>query len=303
MSLMGMLLAAANVQAQSGVKPMIVASIQPLGLIAAEIVNPVIPNAVSVLVPQNASPHSFSLKPSDLNTIIHTPFLIWLGPSLEPYLEKAIQKRSPEKQATVITAELLKDVHLLPARKVNHVLVEHHHQGNHSHTHQSGAFDPHLWWSAHNAGIIAKQLTALLMAQYPQHRAALNQSFKAFQKRLADNKKALGDLNQYQGRFWVYHDALIYLENDLQLFSQRRIAESPEQSLSLKTMLNLSQALQKQQPNCIIVEPGANVKLLRKLNPKGAVKELTLDPLGWDAATYTEMWRKGANAFKSCSVD
>lgn len=71
-------------------KQTLMTSIYPLALL----VNSAWPDHVvaSHLVPANQSPHDFSLKPSHRRAIEQTPFILWLGPGLEPYLQRVLQQ-------------------------------------------------------------------------------------------------------------------------------------------------------------------------------------------------------------------
>ena len=68
----------------------ILTSIKPLQLIAADITRGII--AVDSLLPPGASPHAYSLRPSDVKKIHRAVAIFWVGPAMETFLEKPFAK-------------------------------------------------------------------------------------------------------------------------------------------------------------------------------------------------------------------
>ncbi|MGB1090769.1 MAG: metal ABC transporter solute-binding protein, Zn/Mn family [Oceanobacter sp.] len=73
--------------------PSVLATIHPLGMVAASIV-PM--ENLSVLIPAGMTPHDFSLKPSDIDRILNADIILWSGPASEPYME-GLAARWPDK--------------------------------------------------------------------------------------------------------------------------------------------------------------------------------------------------------------
>lgn len=63
----------------------VVTSIRPLGFIAAAITNGV--TDVKILLPDGASPHDYSLKPSDLEKIKTADLFIWVDQTWKLFRE------------------------------------------------------------------------------------------------------------------------------------------------------------------------------------------------------------------------
>ncbi len=294
--------------AATGAKPyppevLVVTSIQPLGLLASELLAPVQAGAVRVIIPRSASPHGFSLQPSDMRLLVTAPVLLWLGPDLEPYLTKALQKRGVQPDRQLITAESLSGIRLLPWRDVeDDAVAGHHHHEADDHHHDQGQYDPHLWWDSQNALLMADALTATLSGLYPQWQQALAESRTAFEQRLTRLREQIQAQRPAQPKgFLIYHDSLLYLEKELGISSARRITQTPENKPSVRDMLSLSRSLNNGKVNCVITEPGVNPAFLRKLYGDNRVQETEVDPLGWDAESYTDMWFEGARALMECA--
>lgn len=310
MSIMGLCGAAsanATDSANKTVMPSMVvaASIRPLALIAEEILAPIQSSAVAVIVPQGASPHGFSLQPSDMRLVISAPVLVWLGEDFERYLDKALRKRPADAGRGLIAAEHLDGMKLLPVRAVHQEdvnRVHHHDHHDHHHDHGESQYDPHLWWDSGNARRLAAALVSELASRYPAWSEALSASLTAFNQRLEQQRASVLSQRPAEPRsFLNYHDSLLYLEQELGLSSQRRITLSPEDKPSVRDMLDLTQSLAAQRASCVITEPGVNPGFLKKLNARGNLREVMVDPLGWDVRSYSEMWLKGASALLSCA--
>ena len=117
---------------QDQTKQQIMTSIYPLALL----LNSAWPEQLDAkhLVPANQSPHDFSLKPSDRRAVEETAFLLWLGPELEPYLDKVLSKH-------------------------NHHLALLPHADHHD--------DPHIWLAPQRIAGILKQVQQALQLPEP----------------------------------------------------------------------------------------------------------------------------------------
>lgn len=299
-----LLLLLVNVNALAGPQSTVVTSIRPLGLIAQELLTGIDAANVVILLPETASPHGFSLQPSDMQELLTAPIVVWLGAEFEPYLAKAIQRVNAQ-HTQIVTVTALKGIRLLPGRDIDeNTMGEEHALGSHHdhHGHDMLTDDPHLWWSAHNGMLIAEQLAQQLIAEKPQFESQVQKNLTAMQSRLQQaQREMVAQAKSLTGNFLIYHDSLRYLEQEVQLGSQRRVAVSQETKPSVKDMLSLLRWLQNNKVNCLILEPGASQQLVRRINPKGIIAEVTIDPLGWDSASYTAMWLGGAQTLLDCA--
>ena len=79
------LLTAASAQAN------VLTTIKPLGFIAAAITDGV--TETEVLLPVSASPHDYSLKPSDASKLQSADLVVWVGGGMESFLTKSLNFR------------------------------------------------------------------------------------------------------------------------------------------------------------------------------------------------------------------
>lgn len=88
----------ADTYAQSG---FILTSVKPLHFIAADITQGVIES--QYIVPAGASPHAYSLRPSEIRRISEAKNIYWVGPQLESFLQKPFAKY-PKKSFALLNA-------------------------------------------------------------------------------------------------------------------------------------------------------------------------------------------------------
>jgi zinc transport system substrate-binding protein len=216
--------------AQTGI---ILTSIKPLQLIAADITQGVI--AVESLLPAGASPHSYSLRPSEVKRIHGAKRIFWVGPAMENFLRKPFSKY-PDKTHS-FTKLIVSDALLPVSQENNHSELDDEHQhetqaeheqhlahqsdsdeheDEHDHQHEAEIHqhkylgkDPHIWLSPNKALQMAAQIRDQVSVLYPQHEQRLSDNFEQFSEQMksVDLKlrakfsplKALG--------FLVFHDA------------------------------------------------------------------------------------------------
>ena len=69
--------------------PNVVVSIKPIQSLTAALMQNV--STPSLIVDNNDSPHTFSLRPSDAQSLQSADLVVWVGPELEAFLPKALE--------------------------------------------------------------------------------------------------------------------------------------------------------------------------------------------------------------------
>ncbi|PLV58718.1 metal ABC transporter substrate-binding protein [Thermotoga sp. KOL6] len=93
----------------------IVVTINPYYLIVSQMVDDAV--EVKLLVPPNANPHLFSLKPSDAKLLENSDLIIANGMQLEPYLEKYHDK-------TIYVSDFIPDLFLEKGNQNPHIWLD-----------------------------------------------------------------------------------------------------------------------------------------------------------------------------------
>ncbi|MBR7309675.1 zinc ABC transporter solute-binding protein, partial [Klebsiella pneumoniae] len=74
-------------------------SLKPLGFIASAIADGV--TDTQVLLPDGASEHDYSLRPSDVKRLQGADLVVWVGPEMEAFMEKSVRNIPDNKQVTI----------------------------------------------------------------------------------------------------------------------------------------------------------------------------------------------------------
>ncbi len=119
----------------------VLASIKPLQLIATDIVGDA--GSVELLLKPGASPHHYSMKPSDIRKLVDSKLVIWVGPELEQFLEKSLRNRNGAALAMVTEGEAghheEHDEHDEHASHDKHESHDEHHEEHDEHGHKAHA--------------------------------------------------------------------------------------------------------------------------------------------------------------------
>ncbi len=207
----------------------VVASLKPLGFIASAIADGV--TDTQVLLPDGASEHDYSLRPSDVKRLQGADLVVWVGPEMEAFMEKSVRNIPDNKQVTIAQ---LADVKPLLMKGADDDEDEHAHTGADEEKgdvhHHHGEYNMHLWLSPEIARATAVAIHEKLVELMPQSRAKLDANLKDFEAQLAATDKQVGnELAPLKGKgYFVFHDAYGYYEKHYGLTPLGHFTVNPE---------------------------------------------------------------------------
>lgn len=272
----------------------IVTSIPPLNALAAGVAEGI--SEPHVLVPHGASHHQYALKPSDRTALQEADVVIWIGPSMEIFLQKPVNNLA--KNTTLITVLDLPQLNRLPMREgVN--------WESHAHEdHGQSVIDPHVWLNPQNAIVITQQFANTFSQLDPQN-ASL---YQANAKKRVDTINSLDKQLQAQlkpiqnNAFLVYHDAYQYFTKYYQLNNIGSISVSEELPPSAQRIYQLQQEIQKDKVMCIFSESGFTPASLTRLADQTHTRTATLDSMGYGGnfSDYIQLLQYNADTISHC---
>jgi len=266
--------------------PKVVTTIAPLHSIASNVMQGL--SSPKLLLKGNSSPHSYSMKPSEAKALAEADLILWVGPSLESFLTKAIN--SLGKKAKVI--ELLKeeDLFLLDARGSKKAPVP----------------DPHLWLTTTNGEEIANILAAALAKMDPTNADTYMKNARAFRNKMDKVRRRLEVLLRSYATvpFMTYHDGFQYFERGFSLASKGFVTAHPERPIGANRVALLKGTIMSQKIQCLFVEPQVQPKLAQTLTEGTKARIATIDPLGAKIPLGVDMYgtliKNLGQAFISC---
>ncbi len=261
--------------------PRVVVTLKPIHSLTAFIMQGVA--EPELLVQGGQSPHSFSLRPSDMRKLHQAQLVVWVGPDVESALSTLFNSGRLESEVVQLTE--LPDIHWLSPRRQEmwEARKNHQHSSDHAHAHEA-EIDSHIWLSPRIASQIARQLTELLAELDQAHARQYRDNGERLQQRLQRLDRELdAQLNPVKGvPYIVFHDAYHYLEDRYGLNAVGSVSINPERQPGAHHVHELRTKISHLQARCVFSEPQFRPKLVETLVEGTQAGIGQLDPLGSD---------------------
>jgi zinc transport system substrate-binding protein len=321
--LLALILPALHALPAAAEPPSVVVSIKPVHSLVASVMQGVA--APSLLVDGSASPHAYSLKPSQAAALAEADLVVWVGAGLEYFLAAPMQSLVPAGHGLELAA--LPSIALLPVRESGvwdaheHDAHTDHEQDDHAdhaehdhdahddeagHDHAHGGYDAHIWLDPGNAIAIVAAVAERLRAIDPANSVV----YEANEVATIENLRALDDEIRStlapvrDAPFIVFHDAYQYFEVHYGLNAAGSIALDPEQKPGAGRIAAIRERLAAGGVRCAFAEPGFDSALLETATEGSDVSIGRLDPEGIDLepgpGLYPALLRDLAAALKTC---
>ncbi len=259
----------------------VVASIKPLGFIAAAIADGVTP--VEVLLPDGASEHDYALRPSDVKRLQGADLVVWIGPEMEAFLSKSAAGLPAKKNLELADLAAVKPLLIRGAEEDEHEEEGHDHHGEEGHDHHHhGEYNMHLWLSPEIARLSAVAIHDKLLELMPQSKDKLDANLRQFAASLEKSDQQIGsELASVKGKgYFVFHDAYSYFEKHYGLSPLGHFTVNPEIQPGAQRLHQIRTELVEQKAVCVFAEPQFRPAVIDAVARGTAVRKGTLDPLG-----------------------
>lgn len=166
----------------------IVASVKPVGFIAAAIAEGVTP--VEILLPDGASEHDYALRPSDIKRLRDANLVVWVGPEMEAFMSKSVATLPAAKSIEMSELPGVKSLLLKGTdddedkENAPHAAGKNGHQHEHEH-HHHGEYNMHLWMSPEISRKTAIAIHAKLLELMPADKHQLDANLQHFEAELS----------------------------------------------------------------------------------------------------------------------
>ncbi len=286
--------------------PRVMTDIAPIGALVAQVMGDL--GAPVVLLDQGGDPHAFQLRPSQASDLAAAQVVIWVGPELTPWLDRAMAGTQ------ALDMRLL----ALPGTAVQ-AFAEDHDDHDHAHDaehaqdeaaeagHDHGEIDPHAWLDPANAGVwlgaIAATLSDLDPANAGTYAANAETAQRALQQLDAELQAQLAPVGDFP--LMVFHNAYGYFAGHYGLNVVGAVSDGDAASPGAAHLRDL-QARLAEGPACLFPEANHDPKLLAPLKDvQGLRIGAALDPEGTTLepgpALYAELMRTMAGAIAACA--
>ncbi len=296
--------------------PKVVVSIPPIHSLVAGVMDGI--GNPDLLVKGGASPHTYSLKPSDAKALAEARLIFWIGEGMESFLVKPLA--SLAGKATVVELIAVPDLHRLSYRTAGS-WKRHDHGHGHDHAdkkkaikpektgHDHGDTDTHIWLSPANARALGAAIVAALIVTDPANTARYRANGQQLNDRLAaleaEMKTTLAPVKDRP--FVVFHDAYQYLEHAFGLNAIGAIAVAPEKPPGPKSLAALRKRIATARARCVFREPQFPANLAETVAEGTGARIAVLDPEGIDGVPgknlYFDLMRANVRALAGCLGD
>lgn len=259
--------------------PTVVTTIPPIQAIAEAMMQDVAKPVL--LLPPGSSPHTLSLKPSQVAALENADLIIWVGPELETPLKPIVAKKDPEQIMTLTQMPYMSRYFMRDDSAFTPHAYTHEHgesEGAPFHEH----IDPHMWLDPMNMIVLTQRLSNHLKKIDPDNASVYQRNEQALTEALTQLRDAVQTkLNPVKNKpFMVYHDGFQYFEKRFDLNNAGTITSSPETPASAAKMLAIKRTLKDDGIVCIFSEAQFSPAVIEQLGRTYQVHTAMLDPLG-----------------------
>ena len=288
--------------------PQVAVDIAPVHSLVARVMDGV--GMPDLIIQPGASPHEYSLRPSEAAALQNSDLVFWIGPDLTPWLTDTIETLA--KDASVTSLLDLDGTVQLDFRESALFEVHDHddhddHDGTAAHDkHDHGDHDPHAWLSPKNAMTWLNVIAGQLSAADPDNAGTYFANAAAGRTEI---ELLIGEvtatLDRVRGtRFIVFHDAYQYFEMDFNFQASGAISLGDASDPSPARITEIRDRVMQQGIDCVLAEPQFNPKLIATVLDGTDAKTGIVDPLGSDlepgSSLYPELIRNLSTALASC---
>ncbi|MDG2355708.1 MAG: zinc ABC transporter substrate-binding protein [Paracoccaceae bacterium] len=266
--------------------PKVAVDIAPVHSLVSKVMNGL--GSPSLIIPPEASPHEYQLRPSEAKALQEAKLVFWIGEDLTPWLEKGLSTLA--KRASVTTLLEVGGVELLDFREGT-LFEKHDHDddGHKKHVkkddhddHAHGEHDPHAWLSPAIAKVWLNVIAAKLSEADPKNAGTYFKNANSSREELdalsEEVTKILDSVREE--KFVVFHDAYQYFEKHFNISASGAISLSDASDPSPARLKEIQERITSESIHCILAEPQFNDGIVKAIVAGTHANTAVIDPLG-----------------------
>lgn len=287
--------------------PNVVADIAPVHSLVSLVMKGI--GQPQMLIPQNASPHHYAMRPSEAKALQEANLVVYLGEDLTPWLEPLFETvaasaepldlsevdgvlRLSYREGPVFGEQKGHDDH---DDHEGHDHEKEGHDDHEGHDHEKGGRDdhahhdhdgndPHMWLDPTNALVWLDAIASELGHIDPKNAARYRANAKMAKEEISHEIHHIEDrLKSVKGEpFLVFHDAYQYFENRFGIFATGSIALSDASKPSAKRLQQLKHHFEEEGIHCVLSESQYPSELIDSVFGGFEPHIGVIDPIGVD---------------------
>ncbi|MDP6267192.1 MAG: zinc ABC transporter substrate-binding protein [Arenicellales bacterium] len=257
-----------------------------------------------LIVNRGASPHDYSLRPSNAASLEAADLVFWISSELTPWLEGALKTLAAD--AKVIELMDAKGSTVLPFREGSTFETHSHRHKHDEDEHATVNVDPHGWLDPYNGktwlDIIATELSKIDPENTDIYFDNVSQGKTDIDAVISEIDATLAP---FRGtNFIVYHDAYQYFERRFDVLAAGSISMGDVSDPSPARIAEIHQTVEELDMTCVFSEPQFNPELVATVVDGTKARARVIDPLGTrltlGADFYLNLLRNIAQTMASC---
>ena len=262
-----------------------------------------------LIVNRGASPHDYSLRPSNAASLEAADVVFWISNGLTPWLDDALNTLA--RNAKVIELMDAKGATVLPFRdgatfETHSHRHKHDEDGHDEDEHATVNIDPHGWLDPDNGktwlDVIATELSKIDPENTDIYFDNVSQGKTDIDAVISEIDATLAT---FRGtNFIVYHDAYQYFERRFDVLAAGSISMGDVSDPSPARIAEIHQTVEELDMTCVFSEPQFNPELIATVVDGTKARARVIDPLGTHltlgADFYLNLLRNIAQTMASC---
>ena len=257
-----------------------------------------------LIVNRGASPHDYSLRPSNAASLEAADLVFWISSELTPWLEGALKTLAAD--AKVIELMDAKGSTVLPFREGSTFETHSHRHKHDEDEHATVNVDPHGWLDPYNGktwlDVIATELSKIDPENTDIYFDNVSQGKTDIDAVISEIDATLAP---FRGtNFIVYHDAYQYFERRFDVLAAGSISMGDVSDPSPARIAEIHQTVEELDMTCVFSEPQFNPELIATVVDGTKARARVIDPLGTRLALgadlYLNLLRNIAQTMASC---
>ena len=264
--------------------PKVAVDIAPVHSLVSKVMNGL--GKPNLIIPSEASPHEYQLKPSDAKAIQESKVIFWIGEDLTPWLEKSLE--TLPKDASITTLLEVDGIELLDFRE-SALFEAHDHSDHDDHDdhddhegHAHGEHDPHAWLSPGIAKVWLNVIASKLSEKDPSNASTYFSNASSASKDLDALSDEINDILDpiRDEKFVVFHDAYQYFEKHFNISASGAISLGDASDPSPARVKEIKDRVENEDIHSVLAEPQYKVGLVKAVIEGTHANMAVIDPLG-----------------------
>ncbi|AFL67476.1 metal ABC transporter solute-binding protein, Zn/Mn family [Sulfurospirillum barnesii] len=259
-------------------KPTVTVSILPQKYFVDQIAKDLL--HVNVMVSPGASPHTYEPKPSQMKELANSDAYFSIGDGFEKVWLPKFKSTHPK----LVMVDTIKGIEKIAMAEHHHEEEKGHKGEKHSHAHEHGTLDPHVWLDPILVKMQANTIYEALLQLYPEHKSAFTHNYDAFVASLdtldATIQSKLSNVSNR--KFIIFHPSFGYFAKRYNL--EQIAIEVSGKEPKPKELAAIIEEAKEEDAKVVFVSPQFSQKSAQTIATQINGKILTINPLAYEWA-------------------